>query len=88
MILGLEVDRMNAGPNSADRVLQTLLSVDDLTRRWGVSRASIDRWAASGRIPRPIALGGLRRWRLLDVLAFEGQGLGQVQPLSMPAVVV
>ncbi|MEC8848760.1 MAG: AlpA family phage regulatory protein [Pseudomonadota bacterium] len=48
------------------------LSDFDLGARYSVSRATIWRWAQSGRLPKPVALSpGCTRWRLEDVEASE-----------------
>jgi predicted DNA-binding transcriptional regulator AlpA len=48
------------------------LSDFDLGGRYGVSRATIWRWAQSGRLPKPVALSpGCTRWRLADIEAAE-----------------
>lgn len=48
----------------------------DLARRYSVSRASIWRWTASGRLPKPVRLGpACTRWRLAEVEALEAKRL-------------
>lgn len=43
-----------------------------LAARYSVSRATIWRWAATGRLPKPIKLSpGCTRWKLSDLEAFE-----------------
>lgn len=42
--------------------------------RLHVSRVTVWRWAASGRLPPPVRLGPhTTRWRLADIEAFEAQ---------------
>lgn len=43
----------------------------DLAERWGVHRNTIWRWAREGTLPAPIAIGGSKRWRLSEIVAFE-----------------
>lgn len=43
----------------------------DLAERWGVHRNTIWRWAREGNLPAPIAIGGSKRWRLSEIVAFE-----------------
>lgn len=44
----------------------------DLADRYAVSRASIWRWSASGRLPRPIQLSpGCTRWRVGEIEQYE-----------------
>lgn len=50
----------------------------DLCERYGVARASIWRWAANGRFPRPITLTpGCTRWRASDVERWEAEKAGE-----------
>ena len=43
-----------------------------LASRYSVTRATIWRWAAEGRIPQPIKLSpGCARWRIVDLESFE-----------------
>ncbi|HET8700989.1 MAG TPA: AlpA family phage regulatory protein [Nitrococcus sp.] len=58
-------------------VTQLYLSDRDLAIRYGVNRASIWRWTASGDLPEPVRLGGrTTRWRLADIEAHEAQSAG------------
>ncbi|MHA6347593.1 helix-turn-helix transcriptional regulator [Roseivivax sp. CAU 1761] len=51
-----------------ERYLRDLM----VARRYGVSRQSVWRWAAQGRLPKPIKLSeGATRWRESDLLAHE-----------------
>lgn len=62
---------MSATPNSS---LPTPVFCQDKTvaERYGVSRATIWRWAAEGRIPKPIKLSpGCVRWNLKSLEEFE-----------------
>lgn len=48
----------------------------DLARRYSVSRASIWRWTASGRLPQPVRLSpACTRWRLSEVEQLEAERL-------------
>lgn len=48
-----------------------------LAARWEVSRATIWRWAAAGKIPRPTKINGATRWRLSDLEQWEAtNGMG------------
>ena len=40
-----------------------LLSANDLARRLNVSRRSIWRWRSAGKLPAPVVVGRLIRWR-------------------------
>jgi prophage regulatory protein len=52
---------------------QLFLTARDLSRRYGVSVATIWRWSSERNdFPRPIKLGsGCTRWRIEDLEAFE-----------------
>jgi len=43
----------------------------DLAARYGVHRNSVWRWAAQGSLPKPVGIGGAKRWRLSEIIAFE-----------------
>lgn len=50
------------------------LSVDQVAKRFGVSKDSIWRWKRRGDFPAPVKLGGATtRWRLADIEEWEGQ---------------
>jgi prophage regulatory protein len=45
-----------------------------LASRYSVTRATIWRWTAEGRIPQPIKLSpGCARWRIDDLESFESE---------------
>jgi predicted DNA-binding transcriptional regulator AlpA len=45
----------------------------------GVSRATIQRLRATGRLPEPIRLGRLVRWRVAELRAFAAAGCPSVE---------
>jgi len=48
-----------------------------LAEKFSVSRATIWRWVANGKFPKPVKLSeGCTRWRLSDVEAFETERAG------------
>jgi predicted DNA-binding transcriptional regulator AlpA len=47
------------------------MSDKKLSERYEVHRATIWRWAADGKFPKPIIINGTTRWRMVDVLAWE-----------------
>ena len=49
-------------------------TVDDLARRFRMSRRSVFRYADSGRLPWGMTLGQLRRWSRREIEAFEAGG--------------
>jgi len=42
-----------------------------LAERYDLHRNSIWRLAREGKIPQPVTVGGSKRWRLSEILAFE-----------------
>ncbi|MFT5888868.1 MAG: prophage regulatory protein [Zhongshania sp.] len=46
-------------------------SVKALAGRWDVSRSTIWRWRAEGKLPDPIKINGSTRWPLPDIEALE-----------------
>ena len=52
----------------------------DLASRYSVTRGTIWRWAAEGRIPQPLKLTpGCARWRIVDLESFE-QAVSNTRP--------
>ena len=50
------------------------LSVDQVAKRFDVSKDSIWRWKRNGDFPKPIKLGGsTTRWRLSDIERWEAE---------------
>ena len=48
------------------------LSVDQVAKRYGVSKASIWRWRRQGKFPKGFGIGpNCTRWRLDDLLEHE-----------------
>tara|TARA_R100001369_G_scaffold43535_1_gene69659 strand:+ start:439 stop:666 length:228 start_codon:yes stop_codon:yes gene_type:complete len=65
------------------------LSVDQVARRFGVSKDSIWRWKRNGEFPKPFKLGGATRWRLSDLEEWESQLIcGFVASLDVDALMV
>jgi predicted DNA-binding transcriptional regulator AlpA len=52
-----------------------LIDAKELGRLLGRSRASVDRDDAAGRIPRPLRIGGSRRWRLAEIRVWVDAGM-------------
>ena len=60
----------------ASRVLEhstSLLDVAQLSERWRVPETHVYRLAREGKL-RTVRLGRYRRWRLVDIEAFESEG--------------
>ncbi|MDA0284585.1 MAG: helix-turn-helix domain-containing protein [Planctomycetota bacterium] len=51
-----------------------LMNVEDLSALLSCSSRSIRRMADSGRMPRPVRLGSLVRWRRSDIDAWVADG--------------
>lgn len=50
------------------------LSVDQVAKRFDVSKDSIWRWKRNGDFPKPVKLGGsTTRWRLSDIESWEAE---------------
>lgn len=64
------------------------LSVDQVARRFGVSKDTIWRWKRNGDFPAPVKLGGTTtRWRLAEIEEWEGQlACGLITGLDVGAV--
>ena len=61
---------------------EELLTQKQLARRWALSERTLERWRCTGEGPTYIKLGGLVRYRLVDVLAYEQENLCQRRPTS------
>lgn len=50
------------------------LSVEQVAKRFSVSKDTIWRWKRNGEFPAPVKLGGTTtRWRLSDIEEYESQ---------------
>ncbi len=50
----------------------TFLSDSQLAGRYGVHRATLWRWAQTGKFPKPVRLSpGCTRWKLSEIEAWE-----------------
>jgi prophage regulatory protein len=50
------------------------LSVEQVAKRFGVSKDTIWRWKRNGEFPAPVKLGGTTtRWRLADIEDYESR---------------
>jgi predicted DNA-binding transcriptional regulator AlpA len=48
---------------------QQLLTCSDLTRLFKISARTVARWCAAGVLPKPLRLGGSRRWTESSILS-------------------
>lgn len=67
---------MSAGQSVSDDA--ALLDVGAVGRMLSCSRATVYRMADSGRMPRPIKLGSLSRWRRADLEEWITSGCQKV----------
>jgi predicted DNA-binding transcriptional regulator AlpA len=70
MALGIsaESEKEAAGPD----VL--LIDIKDLARRLGRSERALWRDLSAGRLPRPVALGGMTKWRVAEIREWVEEG--------------
>jgi excisionase family DNA binding protein len=59
-------------------ILGKLLRVDTVAALLDVSIRHVWRLADSGRMPRPVKLGGARRWRAEEIKDWIGKGCNPV----------
>jgi predicted DNA-binding transcriptional regulator AlpA len=43
----------------------------DLAERWSVHEMTVWRWAAQGKIPKPVKFGAASRWKGAAIIEFE-----------------
>ena len=70
----------NTGPTSATAV-SALMSVVDLAEHLQCSTRHVYRLSDSGKLPRPIKLGSLVRWRRAEVVEWVRAGCPAVRAL-------
>ena len=63
---------------------EELLTQKQLARRWVLSERTLERWRCTGEGPTYIKLGGLVRYRLADILAYEHENLCHRRPAIQP----
>ena len=59
----------------------------ELAVRWRISPRTLERWRWAGEGPRFIKIGGLVRYRLEDIEAFEAEQLRQITGTQQPELV-
>jgi excisionase family DNA binding protein len=57
------MDVPEAQSSPAKKLVRSLVSVDELARRLGVSASTVRRWRRDGKLPEAVVLGGVVRWR-------------------------
>ena len=65
--------------NVAERGEAELLDARAIAKRLSVGVRSVWRWADAGRLPRPVTLGRLKRWRASDIDAWVANGCRPVE---------
>ena len=63
-----------------------LLSARTLAKRLGVSVRTLWRLRSAGKLPTPVRLGGVVRWRVADIDAWVAAGCPDFQPQARVAV--
>jgi hypothetical protein len=61
---------------------QKLLPLRAMVDRYSVTERTIDRWLASGILPEPLRINGLRYWRLGELEQRERARMGSQAPKS------
>jgi len=65
---------MSGMKNGGERREADLLSARQVAAKLGVGVRSIWRWADEGRMPQPLLLGRLKKWRASDIDAWIERG--------------
>jgi predicted DNA-binding transcriptional regulator AlpA len=61
---------------------QKLLPLRAMVERYSVTERTIDRWLASGILPEPLRINGIRYWRLGELERRERERMGSQAPKS------
>ena len=67
-------DERIVGGERTPRVMSDLLTVNDVAAKINCSSRSVYRLADAGRMPRPVKLGGLVRWRRDEIDTWIADG--------------
>ncbi|HNR30174.1 MAG TPA: helix-turn-helix domain-containing protein [Candidatus Hydrogenedentes bacterium] len=59
-----------------------LMTVKEVAQTLRLSERTVWRFADSGQLPRPVALGGSRRWRRSDIDAVMRCGCGKARAVA------
>ena len=71
---------IDAPPVDAPQAEALLLTADDVSRLLAVSRLTIFRWRAAGRLPAPVRVGRVVRWRRSEIIAWIDAGCPSCRP--------
>jgi predicted DNA-binding transcriptional regulator AlpA len=66
--------RVNPTPTPPTDLADRLLGIPEVAGACGVSPRSVRRYFESGRMPRPVKVSGLIRWRKSDIEAWLADG--------------
>lgn len=66
--------------------MSVFLNQTNLSRRWGISTSTLERWRWSGEGPAFLKLGGRVVYRLTDIEAFEAERLRASTSSAPPPV--
>ncbi len=58
-------------------VARTYLTVCAVAARYGCHPSSVWRWVADGTYPKPVKIGGMRRWMEAEVEAHDAKAEAQ-----------
>ena len=59
-----------------------LINASDVARMLSISKTTLWRLPASGRLPRPLRIGGSVRWRITDIRAWIEDGRSDLRSLT------
>lgn len=62
------------GPEGGDDVQPLLVSVDDVGRLLSVSARTVWRLDSAGKLPKAVRVGGQKRWRRDELIAWVADG--------------
>jgi len=77
-------DGRTVGGDRATRELPAMLAVDDVAGLLACSARHVYRLADMGRMPRPVKLGALVRWRRASIMAWIAEGCPAVRAGGRP----
>jgi prophage regulatory protein len=75
-------DGVPVGPGTQPAVSAELLRVDDVCALLQINRRTLHRHTNSGRIPRPVKLGHLVRWRRAELMQWLERGCPPVRTVK------
>ena len=64
LISTTKIDEMRARPIVLGDKAKALITVEEVASHFRCGVSTVWRWAKEGKIPQPIRIGGLTRWKL------------------------